>query len=68
MISAFTAIWTAVATFITGLFGNIATLFITEASGTYTLTFVGTLGVIMAGVSLMLLVFNIVRSFLIARA
>ena len=44
MISAFTAVWTAVATWLTTNFSSITALFVTESSGTYTLTFMGTLG------------------------
>lgn len=68
MISAITTVWNDVLTFITSTFPSIEALFVTNNSGTYTLTFVGVLAVIMAGVALILLVFNLVRSFLVARA
>ena len=65
--TAITAVWTEIMTWLTNNFSNITSLFITESSGTYTLTFVGYLGVIMAGISLVLLIFNLIRSFLVAR-
>ncbi len=69
MVQTLTSVWTELVKFITGLFGDISALFYTPAAeGTGgSLTFVGTLAVITAGVSLMLLVFNLIRSFVIAR-
>lgn len=59
VITAITAIWEAIVTFITGLFADITTLFYADGA----LTFVGTMAVIMAGISIMLLVWNLIRSF-----
>lgn len=69
MINAITQVWGQVVSYITSNFSNITALFWTPASGEVagSLTFVGTLAVIMAGVSLMLLVFNLIRSFLSMR-
>lgn len=69
MVQTLTSVWTELVTFITGLFGDISALFYTPGAqgATGSLTFVGTLAVITAGVSLMLLVFNLIRSFVIAR-
>ena len=63
MIATFVAVWEAVSTFLTSLFGDVITLFYADG----TLTFVGTMAVIMAGVSLILLVFNLIRSFFAMR-
>ncbi len=64
MITAITEVWTAVVTFVTGLFGDITSLFYTaSAEGPGELTFVGTMAVIMAGIAIMLLVWNLIRSF-----
>lgn len=70
MISAFTTIWTSLMTFLVGLFPQITELFWTagESGGTGSLTFVGTMAVITAGVALILLVFNLIRSFFVMRA
>lgn len=59
MISAFVTVWQSLATYIAGLFETVGELFYSGES----LTFVGTMAVVMAGVALMLLVFNLVRSF-----
>lgn len=70
MVQTITTVWTAIVQFVVGLFGDISALFYTPAAsdgGTGSLTFVGTLAVIMAGISLMLLVFNLIRSFVTAR-
>ena len=70
MLSAIQSVWSTLVTFLTGLFSSIESLFWVEATGSETtghLTFIGTMGVIMCGVALILLVFNIVRSFLVAR-
>ena len=65
MISAFTNIWNSVATFLTSLFPSIEALFYDVE--TASLTFVGTMAVIMAGIALILLVFNLIRSFFVMR-
>ena len=69
MVQTITTVWTAIVQFIVGLFGDISALFYTPASGSESgsLTFIGTLAVIMAGVGLLLLVFNLIRSFLTAK-
>ncbi len=69
MMSVFTEVWQSLVTFLTGLFTNISALFYTPASGSGSgsLTFIGTLALITAGVSLILLVFNLIRSFVVAR-
>lgn len=69
MVQTITTVWTAIVQFVVGLFGDITALFYTpgESGAAGSLTFVGTLAVIMAGISLMLLVFNLIRSFVSAR-
>lgn len=59
MISAFVTVWEAVSTFLTSLFPDVIALFYASDG----LTFVGTMAVIMAGIGLILLVFNLIRSF-----
>lgn len=59
MITAFTEVWTAVSSYLTSLFPSIISLFYAENA----LTFVGVMAVIMAGIALVLLVFNLIRSF-----
>lgn len=63
MITAFTEVWTAVSTYLTSLFPSIIELFYADN----TLTFVGVMAVIMAGIALILLVFNLIRSFFAMR-
>lgn len=63
MIDAFVAVWESVTTFLTSLFPSIVSLFWAEN----TLTFVGVMAVIMAGISIVLLVFNLIRSFFAMR-
>lgn len=63
MITAFVEIWTAISTFLTGLFPSIISLFYADG----VLTFVGVMAVIMAGVAMILLVFNLIRSFFAMR-
>lgn len=69
MLQAITAVWQEVVTFVTSIFGNITALFYTAPVGDTpgSLTFVGTLAVIMAGVAIMLLVWNLIRSFFTMR-
>ena len=64
MVTAFTEVWTAVVSFIVGMFGDMTSIFYDSTDG---LTFIGTFAVIMAGVAMMLLVFNLIRSFFPAR-
>ena len=67
MIAQFVSVWTELVSWITTLFSSITELFVTttivEGAAVYSLTFVGTCAVIMAGIALMLLVFNLIRSF-----
>lgn len=61
MISQFTAVWADVSAYLADLFPQVTELFYnTETS---TLTFVGVMAVIMAGIAIVLLVFNLIRSF-----
>ena len=72
MIAAFTQVWTALCTWFTTLFPAVTEFFYDTTADTEffydttaeELTFAGTCAVIMAGVSLILLVFNLIRSFL----
>lgn len=63
MITAFTEVWTAVSTYLTSLFPTLIELFYADGA----LTFVGVMAVIMAGIALVLLVFNLIRSFFAMR-
>lgn len=63
MIGVFTQVWTSLIEWFVTLFGLITEIFVLETEGVYTLTFVGTCAVIMAGVALILLAFNLIRSF-----
>ena len=62
MMTVITNVWTAVIAWLTSIFPLVTEFFYT--SETQTLTFAGTLAIIMAGVALILLVFNLIRSFL----
>lgn len=62
MMTAITNVWTAVINWLTSTFPLVTTFFYDAA--TSELTFAGMLAVIMAGVALILLVFNLIRSFL----
>ena len=66
MIAAIESVWTALISFLTGLFSEITTIF-WDSTGTGNLTFIGVLAVIMAGVSICLLIFNLIRSFFAMR-
>lgn len=70
MLSAMTTAWQAVSTYVVSLFGDITGLFwdATANSNAGGLTFIGILSCITVGISIMLLVFNITRSFLVAHA
>lgn len=59
MVQAFVETWGAVGEYLTGLFPDLIALFWTGEA----LTFVGVMAVIMAGISIVLLVFNLIRSF-----
>lgn len=65
MVTAFTAVWTEVMTFFVTIFQKISGIFWTPGVGEEPgkLTFVGIMAIIMAGVALILLVFNLIRSF-----
>lgn len=62
MMTVITNVWTAVINWLTSIFPLVTEFFYSSADGT--LTFAGTLAIIMAGVALILLVFNLIRSFL----
>lgn len=61
MLEAITNVWTAVLTWLTSNFETVSEMFYDSTKNS--LTFVGTLAIIMAGVALILLVFNLIRSF-----
>lgn len=65
MIAQFTEVWTGISTYLTDLFPKVTALFYDAESSK--LTFVGTMAVIMAGIALILLVFNLIRSFFAMR-
>ena len=60
MVASFVSVWDALATFLVSLFPELTELFYADGD----LTFVGVMAVVMAGVAMVLLVFNIIRSFL----
>ena len=60
VIAGFVEVWNAIVTFLVGLFPQLLSLFWVADGG---LTFVGVMAVVMAGVGLILLVFNLIRSF-----
>ena len=62
MMTAITNVWTAVINWLTSIFPLIASFFYDAEANA--LTFAGVLAVIMPGVALILLVFNLIRSFL----
>ena len=63
MIAGFVEVWTAVSAYLTSLFPSVIALFYAEGA----LTFVGVMAVIMAGIAIVLLVFNLIRSFFAMR-
>lgn len=63
IISSFVAVWTELASYLVGLFPDLIALFYAEGN----LTFVGVMAVVTAGISLMLLVWNLIRSFFAMR-
>ena len=69
MVQTITSVWTEIVNFIVGLFGNISALFYPPAAeGTGgSLTFIGTLALIAAGIGLLMMVFRIIRGFLSAK-
>lgn len=60
MVSKFVEVWQAILSFIVETFDSILPVFYTAESG---LTFIGTMAVIMAGIAIVLLVWNLFRSF-----
>ncbi len=69
MIAGFVAVWTELVAFLTSLFPSLTALFWTAGTdgGTGSLTFVGVMAIVMAGISIVLLVFNLIRSFFTMR-
>lgn len=65
MITQITSVWQEVVSFIVTLFQSVGDIFYTQPIGETPghLTFIGTIAVVMAGISIMLLVFNLIRSF-----
>ena len=65
MIEAFVGVWGEIMSFIVTIFTNMSQVFwdTTANDGAGGLTFVGIMAIIMAGVALVLLVFNLIRSF-----
>lgn len=65
MIEAFVGVWGEIMSFIVTIFTNMSQVFwdTTANEGAGGLTFVGIMAIIMAGVALILLVFNLIRSF-----
>jgi hypothetical protein len=65
MIALFTEVWSSLVTWFATLFPVVQQFFVTTSeSGVQSLTFAGVCAVVMAGISLILLVFNLIRSFL----
>lgn len=65
IITVFVTIWTSIAQFFVNLFTSITPVF--WNASTAEPTFVGVMAIIMAGVALVLLVFNLIRSFFAMR-
>lgn len=63
IIQSFVAVWTELGTFLTSIWTSLLSLFYAEGA----LTFVGVMAVIMAGIALILLAFNLIRSFFAMR-
>lgn len=63
IISSFVAVWSEILQFLTSSWTSLLTLFYAEGA----LTFVGVMAVIMAGIALILLAFNLIRSFFAMR-
>lgn len=53
---------TAFITDLTSAFSGVATLFVTESSGTYTLTFLGTLMICAIGAGIIIWAFSMIRA------
>jgi hypothetical protein len=69
MIAQFVEVWTSISGYLVELFPQVTELFYTPGTdgGAGSLTFVGVMAVIMAGIALILLVFNLIRSFFAMR-
>ena len=68
MFAAFTQVWSELVVWFVSLFTDISAIFFTtSAEGVISLTFLGVMAVVTAGVALILLAFNIIRSFVIMR-
>lgn len=63
IIQSFVAVWTELGSFLTSIWTSLLSLFYAESG----LTFVGVMAVIMAGIALILLAFNLIRSFFAMR-
>lgn len=63
IISSFVAVWMEILEFLTSSWTSLLTLFYADGA----LTFVGVMAVIMAGIALILLSFNLIRSFFAMR-
>lgn len=63
IISSFVAVWTEILQFLTSSWTSLLSLFYADNA----LTFVGVMAVIMAGIALILLAFNLIRSFFAMR-
>lgn len=65
MVAAFVQVWGEVMRFFVTIFTNLQSVFwdATANEGAGALTFIGIMAIIMAGVALILLVFNLIRSF-----
>lgn len=64
IIETFIAVWTAMIEYLVDLFPTVIGLFYDPTTG---LTFIGVMAVIMAGIALLLLVWNLIRSFFVMR-
>lgn len=62
IIEAFISVWEAMVTYLVELFPTVVGLFYDPTTG---LTFIGVMAVIMAGIALLLLVWNLIRSFFV---
>ena len=66
MLDAIVSVWNTLLETIVAMFADVTEIFwdSTANSGSGGLTFVGVMAVVMAGVAIILLVFNLIRSFL----
>lgn len=62
IIEAFISVWEAMVSYLVDLFPTVIGLFYDPTTG---LTFIGVMAVIMAGIALLLLVWNLIRSFFV---